>query len=439
MKDTSNCQTAASKSPIDLAADALRCVNCGREFQGLVRSCPDCPTSLLRMDYGRKQFEILDQPGIFRFGNWLPTRGACETTIGPVCYRGEKLADALGLETLYIGVNGYAPQRGATNMTATFKDFEAMPTLLHLRELGIERLILASAGNTARAFAYAGSVLDFQVHIVIPEQMCFKLWIPIEPGDKIHLTVVEGSRDYFQAIRLADLLSKTYDIVPEGGARNVARRDGMSTCMLECAREFRTLPDHYVQAVGSGTGGISAWEASMRLQGDGRFGATPSKLHLAQNAPFTPIHDAWENGIPIEPEKDVEEQVRRIDKISAPVLANRKPPYSEIGGVRDALKATKGYTYSVENPKASEARDLVERTEGFIASTAASVAIAAMIEAVDRGNISSSESVLLNITGCGIDALKSDYRTHQVPTALKIPISDITPEGVRKYGGDFGG
>ena len=53
------------------------------------------------------------------------------------------------------------------------------------------------------------------------------------------------------------------------------------------------IPEHYFQAVGSGTGGISAWEASLRLKEDGRFGSNCSRLHLAQNLPNAPIYYAW--------------------------------------------------------------------------------------------------------------------------------------------------
>ena len=79
----------------------------------------------------------------------------------------------------------------------------------------------------------------------------------------------------------------------EGGARNIARRDGMGTVMLDAALKLERIPDHYFQAVGSGTGGISAWEAALRLRADGRFGSILSRLHLAQNLPNAPIYCAW--------------------------------------------------------------------------------------------------------------------------------------------------
>jgi len=58
--------------------------------------------------------------------------------------------------------------------------------------------------------------------------------------------------DYTDAINLAGRIAKLPGIV-EGGARNVARRDGMGTLMLDAAVTLGKMPDHYFQAVGSGT------------------------------------------------------------------------------------------------------------------------------------------------------------------------------------------
>jgi cysteate synthase len=59
--------------------------------------------------------------------------------------------------------------------------------------------------------------------------------------------------DYTDAINLAGRIAKLPGMVPEGGARNVARRDGMGTMMLDAAVTIGKMPDHYFQAVGSGT------------------------------------------------------------------------------------------------------------------------------------------------------------------------------------------
>jgi cysteate synthase len=415
------------------------CLSCGRRLPSIERFCPDCPGALLRADYPVTKFSPTDHPGIFRFADFLPPTATFETRIGPTAYRSEHLATKLGLKRLIIGYNGYAPHLGAHNLTGTFKDFEALPTLLFLREHGINAITLASAGNTARAFAYAGTLLDFRVHIVVPERLLSSLWIPIEPSEAVRVTVVADSRDYFRAIELNQLIVREFGMMDEGGARNIARRDGMGTAMLEAARVTGELPRHYFQAVGSGTGGIAAWEAALRLIATGDFGERPPRLHLAQNAPFTPIHDCWTHGTPIQPHEHIDEQTRRIDQITAAVLANRNPPYAPAGGVRDALAATDGRTYAVSNDEAAAARTLFHETEGVEIGPEAGVALGALRQALQHGMIDPDESVLLHITGGGVEALRRDHELRPLTPHLRVRAEDISPAGLARYRCDFEG
>jgi len=407
-----------------------RCLSCGRTYAAIERECPACPGALLRADYPSERFEPGDGPGIFRFLDWLPPSRGVRTNIGPTVFLAERLATAVGINELYVCFNGYAPEIGAHNPTGSFKDLEALPTLLFLREHGIESVVLASAGSTARAFAYAGARLGFRVHIIVPERNLPRLWLPIEPSEHVQLTVVEGSRDYFKAIELGELVVREFGLVGEGGARNIARRDGMGTTLLEHARVTGSLPHHYFQAIGSGTGGIAAWEAGLRLLGDGRFGERLPVLNLAQNAPYTPIHDAWTHHRPIRPFEDVPEQLRRIDRIDAEMLANRNPPYANPGGVRDALRATGGRTYAVTNRQARDAAAMFRRTEGLPIEPAAGVALGALMQAVGDGRVRPHESVLLNVTGNGDALVKRDFTLYPIEPSLRVTPERVTPEHV---------
>ncbi len=76
------------------------------------------------------------------------------------------------------------------------------------------------------------------------------------------MTLIAVKGDYYDAIQIAEKVQSLPGFTPEGGARNIARRDGMGTVMLDAALTLGRMPDHYFQAVGSGTGGISAWEAA---------------------------------------------------------------------------------------------------------------------------------------------------------------------------------
>jgi cysteate synthase len=214
--------------------------------------------------------------------------------------------------------------------------------------------------------------------------------------------------DYTDSISIAERISAAEGFVAEGGARNVARRDGMGTVVLESATKMKTLPQHYFQAVGSGTGGIAAWEASARLINDGRFGTRLPHLHLAQNLPFVPMVKAWEDGRRNITEKDIENAEETIPSVFADVLTNRNPPYGIVGGLYDAMTACGGSMYGVSNKEAHDAEKLWKNYENAIPDPAASVALAALVQAIDAGKIEKDDRILLNMTGGGRDRVTED-------------------------------
>ena len=272
----------------------LKCLKCGKEYGQQYRLTCENDDSLLRADYYEKRLELRNQPGMGRFHSWLPIQEELTTDAGPITYKSEALARELGLSNLYIGFSGYWPERGAFIKTCSFKELEAYPTMQLLKESGGKAIVLASAGNTGRAFAHVSALTGTDVYIVVPDSGISQLWLPEEPTESIHLIGMSPGNDYTDAINLAGRIAKLPGMIPEGGARNVARRDGMGTVMLDAAVTIGKMPDHYFQAVGSGTGGISAWEASLRLRADGRFGQKLPKLQLAQNLPFVPMYNAWQ-------------------------------------------------------------------------------------------------------------------------------------------------
>jgi cysteate synthase len=166
--------------------------------------------------------------------------------------------------------------------------------------------------------------------------------------------------------------------------------------------------------VGSGTGGIAAWEAQSRLLADGRFGDRPLKLHLSQNSPFTPMVNAWNSGsrkIPFMPE---EEQKEAITQVRAHVLTNRNPPYSINGGVYDCLKSSNGIMYSITNDELKKAGKLFLESEEIDIQPASCVATASLIKSVKSYFIDTNDIVLLNITGGGAERLKEEHDTFTI-------------------------
>lgn len=410
----------------------LKCLKCGEVYKKFRLICENQCDSLLRSVYKKKEFVPASETGIFKYMDWLPCEKKVISTIGPVVYKSGVFAKKIGLKNLYIAFNGYWPERGALNMTGTFKDYEALPTILNFIDTGRKRIILSSAGNTARAFAYAATLLDFETYIVLPDRMLNRMWLPTRPNNNVHIIAIKDSCDYYKAITISEKISREYNISSEAGARNIARRDGLGTVMLEAARTIGKFPDYYFQSVGSGSGAIATYEASLRLLDDKKFaGEKIPRLNLVQNAPFAPIYEAWKNGTHIRPEKNVRKQLKKINKMVSIVLANRKPPYRVVGGVLDILKQTNGNVHKVSNKEAMEASRKFQEQEGIDIDPAASVCVAALIKSVKKGCVGKNEIILLNITGGGSNKLKKDYQCSKLNP--RIVIHDETDLNLKAF------
>lgn len=413
---------------IEYSKFAIECVQCGTLYYEDRLTCLH-DSGLLRSRYSSSHLHLQDYRGMGRFQDWLPISGSLDTEAGPITYKSTGLARELGLTNLYIGFNGYWPERNARILTCSFKELEAHPTMQRLRELGHRKLVLASAGNTARAFSHAAVGTDIDVYIVVPGSGLEKMWLPEIPTDNIHFISMASNCDYTDAIHMADRIAALPEMTPEGGARNVARRDGMGTVMLDGTVTMGRLPDHYFQAIGSGTGGIAAWEASMRLQGDGRFGDTLPRLHLSQNLPFAPMFSAWQNRRrEIVEDLDMPYPKQQISQMYADVLSNRKPPYTVPGGVYDALLATNGNVYGIRNSEAVTSRKLFEELEGIDIVAPAAVGVASLIKAVESDCVGKDEHILLNITGGGYKRLKEDYSLCKIEPQVQMNSLDADIE-----------
>ena len=386
----------------------------GHEFEdkGWTLADPQAESpSLVRAVYENRRFtprEDLD--GLYRYADWLPVKRTLKGSCAPVTYKSEALAAELGLSNLYITFSGWWPEKGARMSTCSFKETEAYSVCGRLDPANERILVVASAGNTARAFAKVCSDNRIPLLISIPEDNMDALWFSEPLNDCVKIIASPKGSDYFDAIALSDKVCTDPAFMAEGGAKNAARRDGMGTTLLSAVEKTGRIPDAYFQAIGSGTGTIAVWENNLRLLEDGRWGSHKMRLYPSQNDPFTIMYDSWKQHSRQLVEMTPDQARKAAVDIDAKVLSNRKPPYSLAGGLFDALEDAGGDMFKVTNDQLRFWKKRFQELEGIDIHDAPAVAVASLAQAVREGAVKKDEMIMLNITGGGEELARSGQK-----------------------------
>ena len=368
--------------------------------------------SLLRTIYNSKLKINNDYLGMMKFHDWLPNSAISNHQVGTQTYKAEKLGKAIGMQNLWITFHGYWPEKGGMCPTGSFKDMEAIPTLIRLKEKGGEGIICASAGNTARAFSYFCGLENVPLIVVIGSLHAKRLYLPENhPNSSVKIIVLEDGDYYDAKVFSKKLAANLPNWQMEGGVHNVARRDGIGSLILDAAFKIGKLPINYFQGIGGGPGPIGVHEMAVRTIDAGIFEGPAPRQHVSQNVEHCPIHNAWQakRACLIQsdfPDKEVE--------VFSDYLLNKAPAYEIKGGVYDALVESNGQTYIVSKEDALSAKELFETIEGIDIMSPAAVALASLIQALETGDISKEECTVLNISGGGNERIKKELNAKPI-------------------------
>jgi cysteate synthase len=383
----------------------LRCEGCGKTFSesGYRLYCDACGNSaLLRTEYlaplslsgAPDRFHSYDSaiPCIPSVPGWNPRMAA---------FAAPELGAELGLDDLWVLLSGNAPEHGAEFATCSFKEAEAVGVLARVAAQTDKMLVVSSAGNAARSFLDVTLRTGQPAIVVVPRRAVEMMRVQSAGGRQKPLLIAIDDASYSDAIDAVSVLVGAFPdrLIREGGCFNVARRDCMGIPFLSAATRMGRLPDWYVQAVGSGTGAISAWEGAARLTAAGIVAKSDMRLLLVQNHPFTPMAEAWAAGHKVTAPMAPEEVRDKLSQVAASVLSNSTPPYAVRGGIHDILTASKGDMVSVLNDEIGKARDLVRARLGAAICPASGAAMAGLAKAAKQGKVGRKDRILLHMTG----------------------------------------
>jgi threonine synthase len=397
-----------------MPAEALKCKECREEYElGASYVCERCFGPLeVSYDYSgvgdpaelRRKIQA-GPPSIWRYADFLPfdrrPRTGLDAGFTPLI-RSERLADRLGVGEVWV-------KNDAANPTHSFKDRVVNVAIAKARELGFETVACASTGNLANAVAAHAAAAGLESYVFVPADL---------EEQKILATGVYGTKlvavrgNYDDVNRLCTELSSEHPWAFVNVNLRPYYAEGSKTLAFEVAEQLGfELPDRVVCPVASGSlftkiaRGFEEWLELGILEG------SLPVFHGAQAAGCSPVAQAFAEG----------------HDICRPVRPDTIAKSLAIGNPADGVFAlelarrTEGSIDSVTDHEVVDGIRLLAETTGIFTETAGGVTTAVLAKLAERGDIGSSDRVVLYITGDGLktlDAVRDVVSTYEVEPTL---------------------
>jgi threonine synthase len=302
--------------------------------------------------------------------------------------RADRLADALGLETLWI-------KDDSVNPSNSFKDRVVSVATTMARAFGFEAISCASTGNLANATAAHAAKIGMPCYVFIPEDLeRAKILATAAYGAKV--VAVKGNYDDVNR-----LCSEVADTLPWAFI-NVNMRpyyaEGSKSLGFEVAEQLGwRLPDHVVVPIASGALLTKVHRAFSELIAIGAVEEKPYRVSGAQPEGCRPVAQAFRDG---------------ADTVQ-PVKPDTIARSLAIGNPADGMFAlqvarqTGGAIEWCTEAEILEGIELLASTEGVFTETAGGVTVANMKRLVEQGVIRPDEETVAFITGNGYKTVEA--------------------------------
>jgi threonine synthase len=386
---------------------ALQCRICGQQYPvEPLTICEECFGPLepsydlqsLDGDVFRKHVEQ-GPASLWRYESLLPGGPSIERVDMGAGFtplrRADRLADVLGLDTLWI-------KDDSVNPSNSFKDRVVSVATTMARAFGFEAISCASTGNLANATAAHAAKIGMPCYVFIPDDLeRAKILATAAYGAKV--VAVRGTYDDVNR-----LCSEVADTLPWAFV-NVNMRpyyaEGSKSLGFEVAEQLGwRLPDHVVVPIASGALLTKVHRAFSELIAIGAVEEKPYRVSGAQPEGCRPVAQAFADG------------AETVQPVKPDTIARSLA----IGNPADGMFAlqvarrTGGAIGWCTEPEILEAIELLASTEGVFTETAGGVTIANLKRLVDRGVIRHDEETVAFITGNGyktVEALEGVVET----------------------------
>ena len=379
----------------------LQCSFCQKKYPaGEIHTfCPDCQSTLLvqyDLDAARRDVDRDTVPtrpkGMWRWHEFLPvlkqqnmvTLGEGDTPF----LRLPQLGKTLGLSNLFV-------KDESSNPTGSFKARGLSAAISKAKELGIQKVIIPTAGNAGGAMAAYAARAGIQALIYMPKDT------PIANFEEskiagAEIVLVDGLIS--DAAGMAGEKARAEGWFDLSTFKEPYRMEGKKIMGYELAEHFCwSLPDVIIYPTGGGTGLVGMWKAFDELERLGWLenakrprmvsvqaeGCAPIPKAFQQRATFC---DFWTNAQTIA-------SGLRVPKSFADHL------------ILDALYQSKGTAIAVSDASIKESQRELARAEGIFAAPEGAATLAALKELIKTGWLHPDENIVLFNTGSGLKYL----------------------------------
>jgi threonine synthase len=278
----------------------LECSSCASSWppQRIYNLCPECKMPLLvryHLKAAREQMTREKLPSrrkdMWRYREVMPVvQDKNIVSLGEgytPLLSAQKLGRVTGLKNLMI-------KDESPNPTASFKARGMAAAISMAKELGIQKVVVPSAGNAASAMAAYAAQAGMEAHIFMPKDVPQANYVEcISFG--AHVTLVEGLiSDCGRMVAERKDKEGWFDV---STLKEPYRIEGKKTMGYELAEQLGwKLPDWIIYPTGGGTGLIGMWKAFAEMESMGWIDSKRPRMVTVQSSGCAPIVKAFHEG-----------------------------------------------------------------------------------------------------------------------------------------------